>query len=58
MRAYWVMDKTSGDKALLDYAAIEKRIGIEFDYVAWCIEEDGVFENADWRVWKPKADRG
>lgn len=55
MQVYWVKNRVTGDTALLDAEAVEKIIGVEFGYVEWCIDTDGLFENGRWRVWKPQA---
>lgn len=50
MRVYWVLDRDEGEEVLLDENALCRLLGVEIDYIDWCIKQDGYFENGDYRV--------
>ena len=55
MQVYWLTDRTNGEATLVDGETIERVLGVELEYVEWCIREDGVFENGKWRILGGKA---
>ena len=50
MQAYWLTDKSSGEIILVVADTVERLLGVELEYVKWCLLSDGVFENGQWKV--------
>lgn len=50
MQTYIVTDLTTGDTVLAELEHVAKLIGVEANYIGWCIDLDGIFASADWHV--------
>ena len=50
MQVYWLTNRTNGEAILVDGDTIERLLGVEIEYVEWCIRVDGMFKNGRWRV--------
>lgn len=53
MHTYSLVDRATGEEVEVDVTTVEQVTGIEITYIDWTIEQDGVFENADWVISKP-----
>ena len=50
MRAYSLVDRSTGEEVEADKATVERLTGMEITYIDRIIEQDGKFENVDWII--------